>query len=382
MIAIVSRNELFDAVECARKGISTKSTLPVFMCLRIEATEDNRLDIAGATIDLISRVHLTVIEVQRKGGLLVPCSPFAELLAQLPECVIRLEAKDYQLHVSVVDGAFRSKIAGFDISDFPELLVHDGVEATCDKDTLVKISSTVGHFVSRDTSRLVLTGVCLTRTRTHALAVATDGHRLSRYTALGFRFTDDAPARSEWIVDPKALKTIIGMSSDAITARLSDQWITLASSPTEWMRCEVSSRLIDGPYPDWRQTVRSASAHQLAFARDPLLSCLKRAMAVSRGPSPRIIVRGIPTGVVIASYGPQGLEREGLESLGTIEPTRDVPEWSCNPVHLEEIVSMCPAGDVKVGIEAPLKAIHVAPTKGDGQFFLLMPIRIEEGAAK
>lgn len=380
MIVHVSRDSLLDAVSCARKAVPNKDTLPILKNLAISASSAG-LDLVGTNLEIGVRVRLSGCDTFKDGGIGIPAEPLLKVLGELPSEMITLEAKDFLLHISVEGSAFRSKIAGVDLMEFPEIPSVDGAAATTDKATLVRLISAVGFAVSHDTTRLALNGVCITRNRRHAIAVATDGHRLARLTANEWRFADDT-GTGEWIVPTAAFKTMSGMSGDQISIRLADGCISMVSEPTEAMRCEVIAQLVSGPYPDWKRVIRPSSPHQIVFHREALQAALRRAIAVSKGPSPRIIVRRSDSGagVVISSFGPQGLEREGTEIVAARIVTDSNPgEWSCNPDFLEELVALCPTTEVRIELgDAPTNPIHVIPcVEPCDQFFLTMPLRID-----
>lgn len=379
----IRRSTLMDALHCATKAAPKKDALPILHNVAIVATAE-LVTLTMTDLDIAIRTTIEGAAIHELGAICVPAAPLSEVIAELPaDAELCLAIKDYHLAISVLDSRFTSRIAGVDISEYPELPEPEGVVATVDKASLLKIIASVGFCVSRDQTRLALNGICITRDRRHAHAVATDGHRLGRMDVKAWRFEEGAPA-GEWIVPVQSLKAAAGMCQDdqTVLIHLGENAIFLKTQVCEGISAQVYSKTITGPYPNWRQVVRPTSPHSAVFFRDTLMSALRRAIAVAKGPSPKVLITisSDPFRASLESRGPEGLLREGTETIPVRLETDGLPEtFACNPQYLEEIISLCPCPEIRIAIDAPLRGLQFTPAMDvSDQFWLLMPLRLDE----
>ena len=165
---------------------------------------------------------------------------------------VELKVTDNQLSIS--SGSFTSVINGVMADEFPEL-------PTIDEKSSINYSITAGDFKpavsqtiitsSSDSTRPVLTGVYWHSFEGFLYLAATDGYRLSERRLV--ETTSEVAA----IIPTTTLQEVLRTLSDDVTQ------VELLFDETQVRfrvgESEITSRLIDGNYPDYRQLIPATS---------------------------------------------------------------------------------------------------------------------------
>ena len=131
--------------------------------------------------------------------------------------------------------------------------------------------------VSPDEARYNLSGVYIEAPRAgKARMVATDGHRLSMIdrTVPGFAMQGGAIIPRKGLAE---LRKLLDQAGDAEVKLLLDGQLA-------WLKrgaTEVSMRLVEGEFPDYRGVMPKQTKYQIKVGRDALLAAIKRAAIFS-----------------------------------------------------------------------------------------------------
>ena len=130
--------------------------------------------------------------------------------------------------------------------------------------------------VSTDETRLNLSGVLLEAPEEGKLRiVATDGHRLSMITRVAVEEVTTAGV----IVPRKGVvevSKVIEVGDEAVTIALQG-----GVAHASYGRVDLSMRLVEGEFPDYKQVVPQKSERRMLVGVEPLLSALRRVSVVS-----------------------------------------------------------------------------------------------------
>ena len=232
----------------SRVAANTKTGLPILNNVLLRA-ETNQLSLTATNLELATINYLTA-KVKKTGTITVPARLIAEFISNLPkDAEINLLAKDSKLTITA--GKYKSTINGIAADDFPELPGIDekkavtlkvGIEAFRDAITEVTITS------SSDTSRPALTGVYFNTFEKSLFIAATDGYRLSEK-----KFIKNVNSDVFAIVPTTSLQEVLRSISDDI------EEVEILFDETQVRfrlgEIEITSKLIDGSFPDYRQLI-------------------------------------------------------------------------------------------------------------------------------
>src|SRR5439155_1481231 len=133
-----------------------------------------------------------------------------------------------------------------------------------DGETLLETVARVSRSASRDESRPVLTGVLMRFEPGKLVMAATDSYRLSvketELTGAGLELEAIIPARALGElarIGSEADKLTLGVHENQVVFGTGDVWLT--------------TRRIDGQFPNYKQLVPEAFEHEVELPRDELL---------------------------------------------------------------------------------------------------------------
>ena len=94
----INRTELANALSIVLKGVSTRSTLPVLSGILIEAAGD-KIILQATDLELSIQYSVAAL-VEEEGRTVVPGKLFSEIVKNLPDAAVHVEATDEQAFVT------------------------------------------------------------------------------------------------------------------------------------------------------------------------------------------------------------------------------------------------------------------------------------------
>jgi DNA polymerase-3 subunit beta len=269
----ITRARLLEALQKVQNIVPARSTLQILGNALVRAEREG---LWFTTTDLdISIKCFVEAAVEREGATTIPVRRLSGIVREFPEEEIQAEV-DAEDHVTLLCGASFVKLIGLPMRDFPPVPAEDGgscyrIEAGVFREMLRKTS----YAVSLDETRRVLTGVLLAFKEGKLTIVATDGRRL----ALTEHEAEYPPeAETEIVLPIKAvgeLMHILRAEGDLRIYARKNQAIFALDGTT------LSTKLIDGVYPNYRQVIPSGCDERVTVAREELLTALRRVSLVT-----------------------------------------------------------------------------------------------------
>jgi len=274
MKATISKSNLSQAVRRVLNVVSSRTTLPVLNNVLVEG-EEGKLTLTTTDLEVCIRTDAEAT-VDEPGATTLPAKKFAQIVGALPEGEISLETDEREL-TSISCGKSFFRIVGLDAKEFPkDALFAEDWSFTLGADELRKSLGKVSYASSTDETRHVLNGILLSVREGLLTLAGTDGRRLAlvEKTIEGESVPD-----GDVILPPKVVneveKTID--ATGPVSIRLSESRVAFAYTGTL-----VTSKLVEGTYPNYRQVIPASFSHQVAIPRDLFGTVLNRvAMVVS-----------------------------------------------------------------------------------------------------
>jgi len=272
----IARQDLDRAIQKVLSVVSPKTTLPVLANFLVEANEKKK-SIAITATDLDMTVTTTVeADVETGGGATVPAKRFAEIVKELREADVQFSAEAEE--IGIKSGKSKFRIVGIPIDEFPTLPKSDPASAfTVEAKSLARMVDKVSFCTSKDETRPSLNGAFWEFTADSMGMTATDGHRLATFKA-GGKFK--SLAGKSMIVPPKALShavRIIGSEANGnVKVAVQENHVVLFIGPTT-----INSRLLEGPFPNYRQVIPKDNDKEFIVDRDELMSAVRRVAVLS-----------------------------------------------------------------------------------------------------
>jgi DNA polymerase-3 subunit beta len=346
---------------------STRSAVQALSGVQLSATNGGA-ELRATDMEVGLRVPLSA-NVEREGTVVLPARLMLEVARSLPGSEASFELRPAEQDVEVVSGSATFHIRTLRAEDFPPL-PEPGGENVVDVPAaaFVETINRVARSASRDETRPILTGILVSASGDELRMVATDSYRLSvKETRL------EAPLEGgfEANVPARALQELARIAqateADSLTVSVRSNQIVFEIGGDV-----LSSRLIDGQFPNYRQLLPAAYEHELTLGSGELTEVVRRIslMAQRNAPLRLHFTEGELT--VSAQTPDVGEARETMPVPFAGEPF----EIGFNPEFLRDGLESADGGDLVLKLISPLRPGLIESADGSGFLYLIMPIRL------
>lgn len=272
----VSQEKLARALNVvSRVAVGAKSTLPILSNVLIRV-DDSKVSFITTNLDMAVVDYVPVISA-KDGTITVPARLLAEFVQNLPRGEkIKLTVDGTKVKTSA--GKYSSVINGVAADDFPELPEIDEKKAVIYRMGVDEFKVGLSEVViaaSGDTTRPALTGVYFNTDNNTLYVAATDGYRLAER-----EFISKVQSEVKAIVPTASLQEVLrSIPEDAEEIEiLFDE----AQVRFRMGELEITSKLIDGTFPDYRQLIPKNNEVKISVDRDELNRIVKIAALFAR----------------------------------------------------------------------------------------------------
>jgi DNA polymerase III subunit beta len=357
------RDELARALGVVSRGVSTRTTVQILAGILLHAS-GGRLELAATDMELSLRTSLDA-SVESDGSVVVPGRLLLELARLLPDAEVTIEHKLEEAAVEIRSGAATYRLHTYNAEDFPRLPDAESAERhEVDRETLLETVSRVGRSASRDESRPVLTGVLMRFEPGKLVMAATDSYRLSvKETGI-----EGTVPELEAIVPARALQELarIAQAGERIELGVHENQVIFSTGDAL-----LTTRRIDGQFPNYKQLVPEAFDHELALPREELLEVVRRVAVMAQRNSPLRLRFGDGELTVSAQTQDVGEARESLPVSFSSEPL----EIGFNAEFLRDGIESVAGEQLRLKLISPLRPA-VLQGEDDSFLYLIMPIRL------
>ncbi|MBI3872971.1 MAG: DNA polymerase III subunit beta [candidate division Zixibacteria bacterium] len=367
----VNRNLLTERLQSVLAVVSTRTTLPILGNVLLTA-EGERLLLAATDLDL-SMAGSIPAKVTKAGGTTVPARTFAEIVRELPDDDVQINVNNHRMEIKSGRGVYR--MSGISPEEFPRLPAAPEQNAvTIPADELRSMVQRTLYAVSNDETRPALNGILWQANGGSMHMVATDGHRLACVTTPANRL---AGLKDELIIPPKALSLVLKMLADDI----SEVGIVFAEKNVVFRVGDmvITSRLIEGPYPNYRQVIPSGNDKLLKVDAATLAAAVRRVAVLSNSLT-RQVKFAVTQDQIELSATNQDVGGEARETISCQYKGDDL-EIGYNAHYVLDMLKNFDPGDVVFQLATSVSAALVQSAdeaQKDKYLCLVMPLRLAD----
>ena len=359
----VSRDELAAKLAVVSRAVSTRTTVLVLGGVQLQAA-DGQLQLAATDMELSLRATIEA-RVADEGTVVVPGRLLLDIARSLPENQVTLEHRPEEAVVVVTSGSATYRLHTYSAEDFPRLPEVDSLTLhTVEGDALVETVARVGRSASRDESRPVLTGILVRFEPGKIVMAATDSYRLAvKETAVAGPLPD-----LEAIIPARALQELarIVAGAEDVQLGLHENHVVFGADGI-WL----TTRRIDGQFPNYRQLLPEQFEHELALPREELLDVVRRVSLMAQRNSPLRLRFADGELTVSAVTQDVGEARESLPAPFSAEAL----EIGFNAEFLRSGLESIDSESLRFKLISPLRPA-VLEGESDDYVYLIMPIRL------
>ncbi|TAL80730.1 MAG: DNA polymerase III subunit beta [Beijerinckiaceae bacterium] len=372
MQVTLERSALLKALGHVHRVVERRTTIPILSNVLVQADGQTlRLKATDLDLEVTERVPA---DVTQAGATTLPAHVLYDIVRKLPEgAQVSLEGGKDVAQLLLRSGRSRFTLQALPESDFPDIAAGEFTHRFAfPASDLKKLIDKTQFAISTEETRYYLNGIYIHTTEAdgHVVlrAVATDGHRLARCEI-------PAPAGSAGmpgiIVPRKAVNEVQKLIEDA------DQEVTAEISPTKarfsFGEIVLTTKLIDGTFPDYTRVIPVGNDKQLVVERAPFARAVDRVSTISseRG---RAVKLAMADGKLTLSV----TNPEQGSAVEELEVDYDAPplEIGFNARYLLDITEQLDSDTAMFKLADPGSPTLVLDRDGAAALYVLMPMRV------
>jgi DNA polymerase III subunit beta len=357
------RDILAEAFATAARAAATRAgALPVLAGVRLDLQGDV-LTVTATDIELTIRTDIEVAGLQ-DGAAVIPAKLITEIVRNLPGGSVALSAAEDEVLVS--SGRSEFTVRPLALADYPHQHEPETTAVSLSSAEVGDAFRQVVRAASTDESRAVLTGVLISAEDTGMKMVATDSYRLA---------VRDLPQSSmlesgqKVLIPGRALNEVQRLlgGAEELKVRLGAREAVFESG-----RTRLTTRLIEGDYPNYRNLLPTAAPNVLVVGRDDLLDALRRAKILARDTTPVRLKLAADELTLVAITQDIGNAVERIDARYSGQEM----EIAFNSDFLFAGVDATDGEEISLSVTEPGKPAVVRGVGHDEYLYLLMPVRI------
>jgi DNA polymerase-3 subunit beta len=366
---IVSSSALLKQLQQISGVINANTVLPILEDFLFEI-EKNKLTVVATDLETVMKVHLD-IEAKDSGKVCIPAKILLDSLKNIPEQPLTFTIdKNFGVELTSDNGKY--KVMGENPDNFPkEPAADDANNFTMTSSSLLTAINKSIFAVSNDDLRPAMTGVFFELDTQGLSVVATDAHRLVKYT----RTDVSCPQKDTFIVPKKPLqllKTALPDNADELQISYNSNHLFVKHGGTE-----LVCRLIDARFPDYKVVIPSDNPYKMTVNRTAFQNALRRVSIFSNKSTYQVALSISGSELQLASQDID-FSFEGNERMACQYDGEDL-QIAFNAKFLIEMLNGADTEDVNMELSTATKAGIIKPTEqeeGEELLMLVMPLML------
>lgn len=366
----ISKSSLSGYLQAVLQVTPSKPTLPILANLMIEAL-DKKLKISATDLD-ISICATLECSVAKTGAIAVPAKILSDIVRELPESDMRFEQSGSRLEIKTATGTY--KIATASVEDYPTLpAINLKQQIKLPAVELRQMIQRTTFSCSTDETRPALNGSLWQTKGDTMVMVATDGHRLSRVSVANKKLKGIS---EDVIVPPRALNMITKLaqdSADEIGVIFGDNNLSFNLGDIV-----LTTRLIEGPYPNYEQVIPKNNTRKLQVNRDILAAAVKRVSIFSSALTHQVRFSLSDSKLKLSTANTD--VGGAAEEIVPCEFSGDPLELGYRASYITDILSRIEEEEIIFELESSVSSgvVYGVNTNKNDYLCLIMPLRLAE----
>ena len=369
---IVSSEALLKELQILGGILNNTNTLPILDNFLFHLNGNQLILMAS---DLETSMSATIkVESQDNGMIAIPARLILDTLKTFPEQPLTfIKTENNTLEISANNGKYA--VAYQNGEDFPRAAqVKDPIKIKINAQILSAAINSTLFASGNDDLRPVMSGVFFQFNTTELTFVATDAHKLVKYTRSDIK----ADKNAEFIMPKKPLQLLKGILQGI------DEDVIIEYNETNaefsFGSVRMTCRLIEGKYPNYEAVIPKENPNVMQIARAEFLNSVRRVSIFSNKTTHQIRLKLAGAELNVSAedfdYSNKAEERLGCEYLG------DNLQIGFNSRFLIEMLNNINCNEIKLSMSLPNRAGIITPLdqidEGEDITMLVMPVMLNE----
>ena len=398
MKVICSQSELKTNLSLVSRAVPTRPTHPILANVLLVADADKgRVSLTAFDLSLGIRTSFPA-QVIEGGSITLPAKLLNDIVVRLPEGEITLAYEEDELDdnplVSIKSISGKFQLRGMKVEEFPDLpmIAHE-------QPLMLPVASLSDGLkgslfaASSDETKQVLTGVHLIRDDNTLEFAATDGHRLAVVQTQDEKSTEETEytqSRETEITDAtkdehnfaitiparalRELEKILSMAKENDSVAL---YVDEGQVVFELGEQYLTSRKLEGTYPDYEQLIPLQFARNMVLERKRLIDSLER-VAVLADQKNNLVKFNLEADEEQVTLLVEARELGSAKESIPVQITGDSLEIGFNIKYLMDGLKALPAPDIQMHLNEAKQPVIITPLGGLKMTYLIMPVQIRD----
>lgn len=367
MKIIVEQGTLLKALAHTQSIVERRQTIPILANVLLEASGDSvSLKATDNELEIAEKIPA---KVEEDGAVTVPAHKLYDIVRRLPDgAELSIALSEETNQVNIVSGRSKFALSSIAPEGFPTMAREETpFSFELPAEQLLTLINQTSFAVSVEETRYNLNGIYLHEKEGKLVAVATDGHRLACAKAVLPEGAKDMPG----VIIPR--KTI-GEVAKLAAENVETLHISLSANQIRFKmnEIELSSRLVDGTYPDYEKVIPANNDKILEADAKVLANVIERVSVVSEKS------RGIKLSLrenllqVSATAVDEGSAEDELDAVYKGEEL----DIGFNYRYLLDILAQIKGQNVKITLQDGVSPVILQDAADTTALFVLMPMRV------
>ncbi len=369
---IVSSESLLKELQVLGGVINNTNTLPILDNFLFHLNESQLVLTAS---DLETTMSSSIkVESKDSGMIALPARLLLDTLKTFPEQPLTfIKTDNNTVEISANNGKYA--LAYLDGADFPKATqVSDPSKTEINASVLATAINSSLFATGNDDLRPVMSGVFFQFNSAALTFVATDAHKLVKYT----RTDIQADKSAEFIMPKKPLQLLKGILQG------SDETVTIQYNETNaefnFGNVIMTSRLVEGKYPNYEAVIPKENPNVMQIKRGEFLNSVRRVSIFSNKTTHQVRLKLAGAELQVSAedfdYSNKAEERLGCEYMG------DDLQIGFNSRFLVEMLNNLACDEIKLSMSLPNRAGIITPMDsiedGEDITMLVMPVMLND----
>lgn len=369
----IDRAVFLKALSHGQSVVERRTTIPILSHVLLQTT-DQGLTLSTTDMD-IALEEVVAADIHEPGAITVSAHMLFDIVRKIPDGLqINLSLNPENDQLTLKAGRSKFNISSLPVDQFPQLaqgeLPH---QFQLDTSTLIRLIDRAKFAMSSEDTRYYLNGIYL-----HAhgegnnrilRSVATDAHRLACIEAVVPLGASDMPGIIIGRKTVTEVRKLLDENDAAITIRLSPTRIEFVL-PT----ATLSSRLVDGSYPDYEQAIPTGNDKQIILDAKSFAAAVDRVATVATDKL-RVIKVHVGNNMITLSAASHELGN-AVEEIPVDYASEESVEIGFNAKYLLDIAQQIGDDEANIMLFDGSSPALIRGMNDKESLFVLMPMRV------
>ena len=363
MKLLVEKSDLLDGIQTVESVVNERTTLPILSNVLLQL-QQSTLHITGTDLDIGISCELSVRNVE-DGGIAVPAKKFHDIIKELPNSTITLQAKKNNT-LLIECGQCLFRLMGLPAEEFPRLPTIQTEHTTqLPQRQLKEMVSLTAFAMSHEEARYVLNGSLLVLHDAKATVVATDGRRLALAEGV---LTQKTAQHKKVIIPAKTIRELQRLLRDEGNVAL----IFLGENQVAFHLEHITliSRLIDGEFPNYEKVIPAENKRKVRMDRSRFMEATRRASLFTAPNSQAVRLDISKNRLIFFKESPEfGEVKEDMD----VVYDADSLSIAFNPTYLLDALKAVKTDEVELELSGPDRPGVI---RQDGFLYMVLPMQV------